>query len=72
MPLIDFRALRELVAEFDRLSAVAAPRAVSKAIRRRVEDVQYTVCVYTGLRDPHAAMSRARRLLRDRTGSAKT
>lgn len=72
MPLIDFRVLRELVAEYDRLTAtkpgsLAAPAA---PVRRRLEDLQYTVCVYTGLRDSQQAMTRARGLLREHSGRA--
>jgi hypothetical protein len=63
MPLINYVALRALVEELDALGAHPAPDA---AARRRREDAQYTVCVYTGVRDPRRALGRARRLLADR------
>jgi hypothetical protein len=71
MPLIDFHALRNLVTEYDRLLTAVTPQTVGAPARRRLEDVQYTVCVYTGIREPREAMSRARRLLLDRARSAQ-
>lgn len=60
MPLINYSVLRDLVQEFDSLTShpYTAPEA-----QRRLEDVQYTMCVYTGHRDPHEAMAKARALL---------
>ena len=60
MPLINYVVLGELVAELDALADGAVPDA---AVRRRREDALYTVCVYTGVRDPLRALVRARRLL---------
>ncbi|MFD9125446.1 DUF5133 domain-containing protein [Kitasatospora sp. NPDC059571] len=60
MPLINYVALRELVEELDALAGDTAPDA---SARRRREDALYTVCVYTGVRDPRRALTRARRLL---------
>ncbi|WP_431677949.1 DUF5133 domain-containing protein [Kitasatospora sp. KL5] len=60
MPLINYVVLGALVAELDALADVAVPDA---AVRRRREDALYTVCVYTGVRDPLRALVRARRLL---------
>ncbi|MCU7825431.1 DUF5133 domain-containing protein [Kitasatospora sp. DSM 101779] len=60
MPLINYVVLGALVAELDALADVGAPDTV---VRRRREDALYTVCVYTGVRDPLQALARARRLL---------
>ncbi|MFD0527853.1 DUF5133 domain-containing protein [Kitasatospora arboriphila] len=57
MPLINYVVLSALVAELDALADVGAPDA---AVRRRREDALYTVCVYTGVRDPLQALARAR------------
>lgn len=60
MPLINLSVLRDLLNEFD---ALAPQRNPGPDTRRRLEDVQYTVCVYTGVRDPQQAVSHARGLL---------
>ncbi|MFF9817731.1 DUF5133 domain-containing protein [Streptomyces sp. NPDC014006] len=60
MPLINLSVLRDLLDEFDALAPQLDPEPDA---RRRLEDVQYTVCVYTGLRDPQQAVSHARGLL---------
>ncbi len=60
MPLINYSVLRHLLDEFDTLTPLLSREPDA---RRRLEDVQYTVCVYTGLRDPQQAVSRARDLL---------
>ncbi|POX55126.1 DUF5133 domain-containing protein [Streptomyces sp. Ru71] len=60
MPLINYSVLRDLIDEFDALTPQRNP---GPDTRRRLEDVQYTVCVYTGFRDPQQALSRARDLL---------
>ncbi|MDH6125460.1 DUF5133 domain-containing protein [Kitasatospora sp. GP82] len=66
MPLIDYTALRGLVAELDLLKA--SPDG--HAHRRRREDLQYTVCIYTGERDAARALETARRLLAARPAPA--
>ncbi|OAH12241.1 DUF5133 domain-containing protein [Streptomyces jeddahensis] len=71
MPLIDFHVLRELVAEHDRLTDGLLLASGTPEWRRRLEDLQYTVCVYTGVRDPQQALSHARRLLADRARRAE-
>ncbi|MEU9134265.1 DUF5133 domain-containing protein [Kitasatospora sp. NPDC048540] len=63
MPLIDYTALARLVRELD---ALAGRPATDRTAHRRREDALYTVCVYTGLRDPGAALARARALLAQR------
>ncbi|MEV8093820.1 DUF5133 domain-containing protein [Kitasatospora sp. NPDC085879] len=67
MPLINYVVLGALVAELDALADVGSPDAV---VRRRREDALYTVCVYTGVRDPLRALARARRLLARHRASA--
>lgn len=61
MSLIDFSALRRLVAEADVLTR--DPRVPTTEAERRLADVYYTICVYIGLRDPAQALEQARRLL---------
>ncbi|MEU8976829.1 DUF5133 domain-containing protein [Streptomyces monashensis] len=60
MPLIDYAVLRRLIDEFDVLtqSSHRSPDDV-----RRLQDVQYTMCVYTGVRNPREAVATARALL---------
>lgn len=60
MPLINLSVLRDLLNEFDALAPQHNP---GPEARRRLADVQYTVCVYTGVRDPQQAVSHARGLL---------
>ncbi|MEU3839343.1 DUF5133 domain-containing protein [Streptomyces sp. NPDC028635] len=60
MPLINLSVLRDLLTEFDALTPQPDP---APDVRRRLEDVQYTVCVYTGVRDPQQAVTHARGLL---------
>lgn len=60
MPLIDYAVLRELLKEFDTL--VTRPGG-GPGGGRRLEDLQYTVCVYLDVRDPREAVARARGLL---------
>ncbi|MEV4615558.1 DUF5133 domain-containing protein [Kitasatospora sp. NPDC049258] len=67
MPLINYTALDELVRELDGLAALGAP---DERARRRRDDAFYTVCVYTGERDPGTALDRARMLLADRPAVA--
>jgi hypothetical protein len=56
MPLINLPLLEHLVAELDALQD--RPEASS-----RREDLYYTLCVSTGVRDPGRALARARCLL---------
>jgi len=56
MPLINLPLLHRLVTELDLLAD--GPEAV-----RRREDLHYTLCVATGVREPEQALSRARALL---------
>lgn len=62
MPLIDYSVLRDLLAEFDALTSARGEQ--SPEAKRRLEDLEYTLCVYTGVRDPQQAVARARALLR--------
>ncbi|QMU70728.1 DUF5133 domain-containing protein [Streptacidiphilus sp. P02-A3a] len=59
MPLINLALLQRLVTELDLLDD--GPQTAA-----RREDLYYTLCVSTGLRQPEQALSRARRLLADR------
>ena len=56
MPLINLPLLERLVAELDTL------QDQHHAARRR-EDLYYTLCVSTGVREPDQALARARCLL---------
>ena len=56
MPLINLPLLERLVAELDAL------QDQPDAARRR-EDLYYTLCVSTGVREADQALARARRLL---------
>ncbi len=56
MPLINLPLLKRLVTDLD------APQDQPEAASRR-EDLYYTLCVSTGVRDPDQALARARRLL---------
>ncbi|MFH8405632.1 DUF5133 domain-containing protein [Streptomyces sp. NPDC018019] len=63
MRLINYEVLRDLVHEYQNLtrngsSRDGGPESV------RLDDVSYTLGVYTGHRDPAAALHEARRLLR--------
>lgn len=59
MPLINLDLLQRLVTELDLLDD--GPETVA-----RREDLHYTLCVSTGIREPAQALSRARALLADR------
>jgi len=59
MPLYNPAVLRRLLAELDALDD--APGGAD--IERRREDLHYTLCVSTGIREPAGAVERARQLL---------
>ncbi|MGW2704715.1 DUF5133 domain-containing protein [Streptomyces sp. NPDC001340] len=61
MPLIDYAVLRHLLSELDEL--MQPPHGTSPDTVQRLEDLQYTMCVYTGVRDPREAVAEARSLL---------
>ncbi|WP_030017768.1 DUF5133 domain-containing protein [Streptomyces monomycini] len=61
MRLINYDVLRDLVHEHQRLTGNGFPARDREC---RLEDVSYTLGVYTGHRDPAAALREARRLLR--------
>ncbi|MEV5597835.1 DUF5133 domain-containing protein [Streptomyces sp. NPDC052496] len=63
MRLINYDALRDLVHEHHRLTRDGSVRGGGPD-SVRVDDVSYTLGVYTGHRDPAAALREARRLLR--------
>ncbi|WP_042391659.1 DUF5133 domain-containing protein [Streptacidiphilus carbonis] len=65
--LLNLPELRRLVAELDALDGALFPGA-----GRRREDLHYTVCVSTGLRDPHQAVERARQLVAEAAPPATT
>ena len=56
MPLINLPLLHRLVTELDLLTE--GPDSA-----RRREDLHYTLCVATGVREPEQALKRARTLL---------
>ncbi|WP_030663009.1 DUF5133 domain-containing protein [Streptomyces rimosus] len=58
MRLINYQVLRDLVHEHQHLTRGGAPAAA------RLDDISYTLGVYTGHRDPATALREARRLLR--------
>ncbi|MEU6486474.1 DUF5133 domain-containing protein [Streptomyces sp. NPDC046887] len=55
--------LSDLVKEYETLRTLDAQKAVSTEVRRRMEDVTYTLCVSTGTRDAESALAVARRQL---------
>ncbi|MGV9249952.1 DUF5133 domain-containing protein [Streptomyces sp. NPDC003697] len=54
--------LRNLVEQYEALAALHAERGGVQA-RQRMEDVAYTLCVSTGVRDVDGALAAARRQL---------
>ncbi|MFH9421967.1 DUF5133 domain-containing protein [Streptomyces sp. NPDC017529] len=63
MRLINYQVLRDLVQEHQRISRSGhGPDGGPESVR--LGDVAYTLGVYTGHRDPAAALREARRLLR--------
>ncbi|MFC1415837.1 DUF5133 domain-containing protein [Streptacidiphilus cavernicola] len=56
MPLIDFALLARLVSELDALDD-----RMDQGLRRA--DLNYTLCVSTGIQEPEVALARARCLL---------
>ncbi|MFI1258270.1 DUF5133 domain-containing protein [Streptomyces netropsis] len=54
--------LADLIAEYETLHALGA-RKGGEEVRRRMEDVSYTLCVSTGTRDVDAALIAARHRL---------
>ena len=57
-PLLNLSELRRLVTEIDALDDAAA-----LGVTQRREDLQYTLCISTGVREPRLALERARFLL---------
>ncbi|WP_149181927.1 DUF5133 domain-containing protein [Streptomyces sp. TRM49041] len=61
--------LRELVARYESLCAVAQERALAPDLKRRLDDVTYTLCVTTGTRQLEHALAAAKaRLAATTTG----
>ncbi|CAM5277660.1 hypothetical protein SALBM135S_09651 [Streptomyces alboniger] len=56
--------LRNLVENYEALSARRPGQADGPEVRRRMEDLTYTLCVSTGTRDIRSALAVARRQLR--------
>ncbi|WP_328863055.1 DUF5133 domain-containing protein [Streptomyces sp. NBC_00306] len=54
--------LKDLVEQYETLRALHAEKG-SPAVRQRMEDVAYTLCVSTGTRDVDAALIAARHRL---------
>jgi Protein of unknown function (DUF5133) len=69
MPLINYTVLAELVREHQRLVDQNTPH--DPALQSRLDDLLYTLGVYTGFRDPAAAVREAHRLLAARTAAAE-
>ncbi|MEV2253277.1 DUF5133 domain-containing protein [Streptomyces sp. NPDC050147] len=59
MLMADPRVLRDLVEQYDALSALHARNGAVEA-RKRLEDIAYTLCVSTGTRDVRSALLAAR------------
>lgn len=59
MLMADPRVLRDLVEQYEALSALHARNGASEA-RRRLDDIAYTLCVYTGTREVRSALAAAR------------
>ncbi|MEV6752977.1 DUF5133 domain-containing protein [Streptomyces sp. NPDC051214] len=59
MLMADPRVLRDLVEQYEALSALHARDGASEA-RRRLEDIAYTLCVSTGTREVASALAAAR------------
>ncbi|MFE5511687.1 DUF5133 domain-containing protein [Streptomyces sp. NPDC056529] len=57
--------LRELIDQYEALTAVGATGGDSAQLRQRVDDVAYTLCVSTGTRGVDAALNAARHQLLD-------
>ncbi|MEE1754563.1 DUF5133 domain-containing protein [Streptomyces sp. SP18CS02] len=55
--------LAKLIEEYETLKGLHA-QADTPQVRRRLEDVTYTLCVSTGTRDGESALAAARRQLR--------
>ncbi|MFC1411988.1 DUF5133 domain-containing protein [Streptacidiphilus sp. N1-12] len=62
MPLINPTELRRLINELEALDQAQA----GADTERRREDLHYTLCVSTGIREPARAVEQARRLLAPR------
>ncbi|MGW0908267.1 DUF5133 domain-containing protein [Streptomyces sp. NPDC002853] len=59
MLMADPRVLRDLVEQYDALSALHA-RDGAREARTRLEDIAYTLCVSTGTREVVSALAAAR------------
>lgn len=59
MLMADPRVLRDLVEQYDALSALHARNGGCEA-RTRLEDIAYTLCVSTGTREVVSALAAAR------------
>ncbi|GGO90868.1 DUF5133 domain-containing protein [Wenjunlia tyrosinilytica] len=66
MPLINYSVLASLVHEHQQLVDHAYPLEPSQ--QSRLEDLLYTLGVYTGFREPQEAVTEAHRLLNLRLG----
>lgn len=63
MVCIDFAQLRRLVDELESLENDVDEGATAPGLGRRLEDLQYSLCLWVGLKDPGQALDRARDLL---------
>ncbi|MFF8605501.1 DUF5133 domain-containing protein [Streptomyces sp. NPDC015346] len=55
--------LRNLIEEYETLSALRAETASTPEVRQRWEDLSYTLCVATGTREVDSAVAAARQQL---------
>ncbi|MET9932103.1 MULTISPECIES: DUF5133 domain-containing protein [unclassified Streptomyces] len=57
--------LRDLIDQYEALTAVDAVGGDSSQVRQRMDDIAYTLCVSTGTRDIDTALIAARHQLPD-------
>ncbi|MET9432337.1 MULTISPECIES: DUF5133 domain-containing protein [unclassified Streptomyces] len=62
--------LQELVARYESLCAAAQGLSIAPDLKRRLDDVTYTLCVTTGTRQLDQALAAARARLAATTASA--
>ncbi len=55
--------LRNLIEQYETLKVLQAENGREKEVRRRMDDLAYTLCVSTGTRDVDAALIAARHRL---------
>lgn len=71
MLMADPTVLRDLVEQYEALRAPHTRNGAPEA-RQRIEDIAYTLCVYTGTREVSSALETARRQLAMAEGKPDT